>query len=227
MRKWVTSVSVLIVLVAPAAAIATERPAPGSMSDYGNAPLLYDSAHTFVSSQDFEFMGTNPGGVVPDDEGFYNRTDGLTFNGEATDKQGTIPSPWFPSAVVTIAFTIPVSNADPTLYTGGEFVRYWVDWNRDLVWADDELMIDARVDVDIPLPGTLVVSRSFVVPAWVTAGDTWCRAIVAYNDPLYGGQAPTPYANRTFGELEDYHPNINVVTATAAKSWGAIKELYR
>lgn len=228
MRKWVTFVSVLIILAVPALATAAERPAPLEMSDFGNAPLLYDPAHTFVSSQDFEFLGTNPGGIVPDEEGFFNRTDGLRFNGVATDKVGTIPDPWFPGGVITIDWTIPVLNADPTLYTGGEFLRYWVDWNRDYVWTNDEMMIDARVDIDIPLlPGILVVTRSFVVPAWATAGETWCRAMLAYNDPLYGGQPPTAYSNRTFGELEDYHPVINVVTAVAAKSWGGIKNLYR
>jgi len=227
MRKWVTSVSVLLVLAVPAWATAAERPAPGSMSDYGNAPVLFDPAHTFVSSQDFEFLGSNPGGTVPDDEGFFNRTDGLLFNGTATDKVGTVADPWFPNAVVTIDWTIPLSNSDPTLYTGGEFLRYWVDWNRDNVWTNDELMIDARVDIDILLPGTLVVTRSFVVPASATAGETWCRAVLAYNDPIFAGEPPTAYSNRTFGELEDYHPTINVVTAVAAKSWGAVKHLYR
>ncbi|MCK4653130.1 MAG: hypothetical protein KAU01_01650, partial [Candidatus Cloacimonetes bacterium] len=92
-------------------------------------------------------------------------------------------------------------NLSVTFYSEGiwtEYVKVWIDWDQDEVFAESESYelgsgVDATLNMDI------------TVPLSATLGTTRMRVVERY------AQYPGPCDNATYGEVEDY--TVNVVSS--------------
>ncbi|APV48931.1 hypothetical protein BWI17_04070 [Betaproteobacteria bacterium GR16-43] len=101
-------------------------------------------------------------------------------NGGYADFTGT--------AAIPLAATNTITGSIGGPYQ--EYWRVWIDYNRDGVFSDSELVAG--------FSGTGTLGTSFTIPAGVASGNARMRISMKW------GQPPTPCESFTYGEVEDY-----------------------
>ena len=168
----------------------------GDAFDYGDAPNRYDTtlasngpSHdvdarlTMGVEIDAEFDGVPTDNAAGDDNDLLDDEDGVSsFNALSTDLAGSNYS-------VDVAVRNELDAGDTATLFG------WIDFDLD---GNFEVGESASVPVN---PGDTSVSLVFVVPANITAGDSYARFRLT-SDPSIS--TVTPGGGATDGEVEDY-----------------------
>jgi len=109
-----------------------------------------------------------------------------------------------PGKEFTLTFTAVAYNPTQTPESWHQYVRVWIDWDRNGLWEEDERILHWHRWVDGPSSSKLeeTVTETFVVPFDAKLRTTWLRMRIS----KYWGMKPV--GNYTQGECEDYPINI-------------------
>jgi hypothetical protein len=87
---------------------------------------------------------------------------------------------------------------------GDQYVKVWIDYNDDLDFTSDEVVIDNYVIAPGQAAGSYTETIDFVIPENATVGEHILRAKTNWS-----GDVPADACDETqYGETEDYMVNI-------------------
>lgn len=168
--------------------------------DYSDAPKDYLSA--YHNGQDYGYLGNGCDWESMADyqeDGKDTDYDGIDGDKYDDGLSATTLSnyTWIvtPGENALLTFTARQLSCTPVL----NYVKIWVDWNKNKNWADNERII--RWEGLVPKKGTSI-SVSFGVPIPINfSGETWLRARISSS---YGCFTPYTSYDCFKGEVEDY-----------------------
>lgn len=178
--------------------------------DFGDAPASYGTATAYhsVPSTPTLYLGS----TIPDVEPApCTPADGTGDDVTATDDEEGVITPTH--IVPNVAGNWRISFVKPV--SGTQYLRGWVDWNRDGDFLDSGELI-----VDTPLTG---LSSPYVIgvltPATASVGVSYARFRISTT------AAMTPTADYSDGEIEDYAIVIEPVSGLQ-KDFGDVPSSY-
>jgi hypothetical protein len=166
------------------------------------------ASSTFSSS--FVFTTTaltycNAGGSNINDEYIGN----VTVNGTSNNTAATTTSGYsdFTGSVIFPDLTVGSTDNNIsvtkfwTAQQYNEAISVWIDFNRNGVFENDELILQSGASTANP------ITTTFSVPLNAVNGEVRMRVIMAYRDPA-GQTIADPCLTFTWGEVEDYTVNL-------------------
>ena len=108
-----------------------------------------------------------------------------------------------------IANLAPGSTNDLTVTSdyGNQHISVWIDYNDDLAFTADEIVVDNYEFATGQGAGTVTETMDLVVPAGAAMGEHRMRARASGTGPVSGDAC----AEILFGETEDYTANIGTL----------------
>ncbi|MEO7081179.1 MAG: GEVED domain-containing protein, partial [Flavobacteriales bacterium] len=91
-------------------------------------------------------------------------------------------------------------------------IRVWIDFNQDLVFTNDELVLTAANPPGNAGPNDYTVNATFHMASQAVAGNTRMRVRL---DNTINGPQESPCGNSTFGQVEDYTLNVTAAPCAA------------
>lgn len=166
--------------------------------DWSDAPSGYPSASNEGrnSNASWQWLGLT-----------WNADSGAMHNDEDTSDDGiwwsTDNSSWgHPSVVPGQDIWLKFQAKEARWNFWQDYIRIWIDWNRDDDWSDNGESVWSYAWLDGSLgAATITKTKKITVPSYASMGTTWLRARISCS-----WMGPTGYNNQ--GEVEDWRMDV-------------------